>query len=379
VLFVAPGGEVLRANGSASGVLESLRRISAQDDAGELRGAIAAVRGGSPGETLELKGPGGSVLLSVLPAPKGLSPGPSGSERAPGRRRQSTAHRAEGAEAGSPPPQGWPPLPQLSLDGLPVFIYILSTRGSMALSWVGGAVRELTGFHPVDFARDSRLWTQRIHPEDTRILRRAMRQLPSKGTFRIEYRWLHADGRYRWIRDCASVLRDGSGAPAGVQGVRWDVTELREREQELGSEAGFWEALVEGMPAGVCVVDHRLRCLLINRRFEELTGFGREDVAAGRVRLDTHPEELRNFLAAIGAALRGHSRRLRCRIMTARGGYRVLELTLLPLMWNGLSMVQVVATSPEGLPEEEAPESSEVDALRKSAREAGGALNSTGS
>ncbi|MEM4728548.1 MAG: PAS domain-containing protein [Thermoplasmata archaeon] len=333
-LFLASSdGEILRLNDEAISLFESLKSLCGEEERQELRRILKTVGQTGSGQIVELSGPDGSIQLTVLPMPPAAGEG--GDEK--GKRKACGT---------------LPVIP--SPEALPVFVYFLSTSGSAASSWVGGKVKELTGFSPLEFIERPALWKTRIHPEDQRRVLRALRELALGGAARLVYRWLRADGVYRWVLDCASPVPDSTGGRAGIAGVRVDITDLKAVEEARRSESEFCDEMLGSMPAGVCIVDRRLRCIFINNWFEEMTGFRREDVARGRVVLEAHPEDLKSLLACIGGVMKGERRRLRCRLMTSGGQYRIAELLLSRLRWKGLSLVQMVAIplelQPDGQP-----------------------------
>jgi signal transduction histidine kinase len=64
-------------------------------------------------------------------------------------------------------------------------------------------------------------------------------ELWKKGLCTFEYRFLHKDGSYRWIREEAKVIRDAAGNPAEVMGYWTDVTERKRMEAELAKSQRF--------------------------------------------------------------------------------------------------------------------------------------------
>jgi signal transduction histidine kinase len=53
------------------------------------------------------------------------------------------------------------------------------------------------------------------------------------GKHTFEYRFLHKDGTWRWIREEAKVFRDANGKPKEVSGYWTDVSERKRLEEEL--------------------------------------------------------------------------------------------------------------------------------------------------
>ncbi len=106
---------------------------------------------------------------------------------------------------------------------------ILSGR----IYWAG-AVEELTHeslecFQEVDIAA----WEARIHPEDReRALALLERAVARSGQYRVEYRFLRADGSYFDCEDNGRVLADERGIAARMLGAMKDVTARKLAEQD---------------------------------------------------------------------------------------------------------------------------------------------------
>ncbi|MCW2601958.1 MAG: putative sensor protein, partial [Pseudonocardiales bacterium] len=103
----------------------------------------------------------------------------------------------------------------------------------------------------------------------------------------IEYRIRDLRGRWMWVRDHLTLVRDGSGAPLQIVGVVVDVTEDRSFALTLRREHSQLAQLLEMMPVGVVVVDARTRRILIGQRA----------VAAlvGEIRTDLFAQDLERY------------------------------------------------------------------------------------
>jgi PAS domain S-box-containing protein len=118
----------------------------------------------------------------------------------------------------------------------PAVIYTgkpLADGSDFDLTYVSERVSAMLGFEPQDFVGHPEVWERRVHPED---LRPAMSQVPRlwrEGQYAFEYRFLHRDGTYRWIREETKVARDADGKPIEVNGYWTDISERKRLEEEL--------------------------------------------------------------------------------------------------------------------------------------------------
>jgi len=116
-----------------------------------------------------------------------------------------------------------------------------SSWDGQTIHYVSPASVKVYGRAPEEFMRQPQLWLELIHPDDRHLVDCASSELERAGWRSVEYRVLHTDGSWRWLRDRASVLHDERGEPIGVGGVAEDITEWRAaeaaREAQRNAEA----------------------------------------------------------------------------------------------------------------------------------------------
>lgn len=137
------------------------------------------------------------------------------------------------------------------------------------------------GVTPAGFTHPFGKYRDLVHPDDREIFERVFAdQLDGKAMRGAEYRIIRTDGAVRWLRLDARVLFDADGEPYASFGTCQDVTEGKQREQELKQllrrNAILYEAL-DASPIGVAVVTTdrgRPEFFYANAEFERLTGYG---------------------------------------------------------------------------------------------------------
>jgi PAS domain S-box-containing protein len=118
-----------------------------------------------------------------------------------------------------------------------VAIYTAKASGDYGVTSVTDNVRQLMGYEPLEFTKDSSFWLEHVHPEDKA---RVLDELPclfNQGSHTVEYRFVHKDGTYRWIRDEMKLVADGSGNPTEIIGFWIDITEGVRAEETLERRA----------------------------------------------------------------------------------------------------------------------------------------------
>jgi diguanylate cyclase (GGDEF)-like protein/PAS domain S-box-containing protein len=91
------------------------------------------------------------------------------------------------------------------------------------------------GYQDHELANHFDEWQTRLHPADhdrvLAYLRNHVRQ--PTGDYQIEFRIRHRDGSYRWIAARAQLVLDDKGQPLRLNGTHLDITEHKEREEQV--------------------------------------------------------------------------------------------------------------------------------------------------
>jgi len=219
---------------------------------------------------------------------------------------------------------------QAQLVGLlalsPVVVYSLrGGPGGLEVSGVSGNVERVLGHRP-DEVRRPGWWATAVHPDDREgALASAARVLAERRVVH-HYRFRHADGRWRWIRD-ELLLTSGDGQPLEVVGAFLDVTAERELEARLGKSQERFRELIEGSPDLLAVFDSAGRVAYASPSSIRLLGYP-PDRLLGRPATDlVAPEDAPRAMALLGelAASPGATRRIELRMVRAGGGSLVFD------------------------------------------------------
>ncbi|MBF0327624.1 MAG: PAS domain-containing protein [Nitrospirae bacterium] len=115
----------------------------------------------------------------------------------------------------------------------PAIIYTCKPDDEMTVTFVSENAKSILGYEPQVFLSDNKFWSGRVHPEDTPRFMSELRDVLSKGGHSQEYRFLHSDGSYRWIRDDMILACAESGEPVEILGSCIDITEHKKIEEQL--------------------------------------------------------------------------------------------------------------------------------------------------
>jgi PAS domain S-box-containing protein len=157
----------------------------------------------------------------------------------------------------------------LLLSTMPAMIYAVVPGAGysgvlgdeFSVTYVNENVESLVGFEPEEFVGNAEFWSSRIHPEDREKIAEDRDLLLQKGEQVHEFRFLHKDGRYRWLRDHRRLIRDGNDQPLEIIGCAIDITDLKLAEGRIGS-------FLEGAPDAVITVNAEGEIVLANAQAE---------------------------------------------------------------------------------------------------------------
>jgi len=192
----------------------------------------------------------------------------------------------------------------------PAVIFTAKPRADYSdfnIAYMSDRVVEMLGFEPRQFIDHPEFWDGRVHPDDLRRYPMEVAELWKKGDCAFEYRFLHKDGTYRWIREEAKVIRDAAGKPVEIMGYWTDVTERKRKEDTLQTRERQLSAIYSNVSDVLFLLsvepDNRFRFLSINQTFLDTTGL-RENQIVGRDVREVIPEPslglvLENYRQAI--------------------------------------------------------------------------------
>ena len=118
------------------------------------------------------------------------------------------------------------------LESTGAILYACQADGDYGATFVSANVLDVMGCEAREFTDDPGFWLSRVHPEDAPKVIADMSRLRETGTLKREYRFLHADGTYRWMFDDLRLVRASNGAPVEVVGFWLDVTQRRTDEEQ---------------------------------------------------------------------------------------------------------------------------------------------------
>ena len=124
------------------------------------------------------------------------------------------------------------PLQELLATSAIIF-YHCSIEEKFPLLFISDNVEDVLGFRPEEFYSRNSLWMDRLHPDDYDNVVSHFENLHKTNSFVTEFRFLHKNGEYVWMRDEVKMIRNEAGEPTSVVGSSINITSRKKAEEEL--------------------------------------------------------------------------------------------------------------------------------------------------
>jgi PAS domain S-box-containing protein len=170
--------------------------------------------------------------------------------------------------------------------------YTALVDGQPGATFMSANVSDVLGYQSGDFYADPQFWRARVHPDDyPRIRAQIDAAVVNRDTLTQQYRFRHADGSYRWMRDAARMIRDADGKLVQVVGYFIDVTDQVRAEESLRRSEANFRILIERAPTATFV--HRDGCFLyVNPAAVAMLGAEGPEAIVGKPVVDfVHPDD----------------------------------------------------------------------------------------
>ncbi|MFH0953735.1 MAG: PAS domain-containing protein [Verrucomicrobiota bacterium] len=188
----------------------------------------------------------------------------------------------------------------------PSITYTAALDEASSTLYISPQIECILGYTRAEYSADPDAWRKMVHPDDLERVTADVVKIHQTGEpFSAEYRMIAKDGRIVWIRDQGALVRDAAGKPLFLQGVMYDITELKtaenelrklskELEQRVKDRTAQLEAANKELDAFSYSVSHDLRAPL-----RAIDGFSHAVLEACSSKLDEeHAQNLRRVRAA---------------------------------------------------------------------------------
>jgi len=120
------------------------------------------------------------------------------------------------------------------VERIPAVVYLAEYGEEGDWLYISPQIERVTGYTPEEWLAHPAPQGTFTHVDDIASVRAEEERSYRTGEpFRAEYRMQRRDGRWLWILDEASVVRNDDGRPLFMQGVLYDITTRRETEERM--------------------------------------------------------------------------------------------------------------------------------------------------
>ncbi len=159
------------------------------------------------------------------------------------------------------------------LEQLPAVVFMAYLDRGIGEAYVSPQIEATLGFSQSEWLEDPVLWYRQIHRDDkARWSVEASEMFLTGKPLRSSYRVISRDGQTIWFRCEARMVRRPGGRPWFIQGMAFDITDLKRTEEELQNERNVVSAILDTVGALVVVLDREGHIVRMNRACEQLTG-----------------------------------------------------------------------------------------------------------
>jgi len=173
----------------------------------------------------------------------------------------------------------------------PAVIYSRKAADKYNVTFMSENVLALFGYAPSDFLSDANFWANHVHPEDVKVISIASTRLLEQEYEVQEYRFLHANGHYIWVRDEQKLIRDQQNRPLEIIGYWADISDRKQAESALQVEKDKLQAVWDAVPGFVSLISSDLKYIGVNQRLADVYGLAPEQFIDQQIGfLGTSPE-----------------------------------------------------------------------------------------
>jgi len=186
---------------------------------------------------------------------------------------------------------------QFLLSSSPGAIYTSIPTGDYGATYMSQTIHSITGYQAWEFVEKSQFWAERVHPDDIEKAFNQLSQILETETEILEYRFLHKDNTYRWIRDELKLIHSHISQSTEIIGYMIDITEHKQTEISLRESEERFRLMANSAPVLIWVCNSKSQCTFVNQVWLDFTGRTLEQ-ELGRGWLDNiHPDDAQYLLS----------------------------------------------------------------------------------
>ncbi|MBD2461861.1 PAS domain-containing protein [Oscillatoria sp. FACHB-1407] len=162
---------------------------------------------------------------------------------------------------------------QFLIAKTPAAIFTCKVEDDYGATFMSDNIQSILGYKAQEFVQNSEFWMSHVHPDDTSTILAGLDPLFEHGFHTHEYRFLHQDGTYRWMRNGLNLVRDANGKPIEMVGYFIDITDRKQAEDALRLSEELFRQIIENISDVFFLKDAQTGALIyINSAYETVYG-----------------------------------------------------------------------------------------------------------
>jgi len=153
-----------------------------------------------------------------------------------------------------------------------------------------GIINYLSPQFKTIFGWDEREWIGKmfislVHPDDRSLIVNDYREniKDGKHSSNTEFRHLHQNGDYIWVRTSTTPVKNDEGEIISIQGILSDISDIKQIEIALKSSEDRFRKVFASNVVGMMFTDFSGQVIDANDCFLEIIGYSRADLIANRI------------------------------------------------------------------------------------------------
>lgn len=166
------------------------------------------------------------------------------------------------------------------VENLPGIIYRCNNDENWTMEYISSACEKLTGYNHNEIIGNRKVsFSDLIHPEDReKVWYDVQEALSKKIPFQLNYRIVDREGKVKWVSEQGKGVFDEDGKLTALEGFITDETEKRKAEADLFIQREYFRQLFENSPLAIAMLNADDIVINVNKAFEELFHYKREEV-----------------------------------------------------------------------------------------------------
>ena len=191
------------------------------------------------------------------------------------------------------------------IEQIPVVTFMAMLDGGLNETYVSPQIETMLGYTQEEWLENPVLWYRRLHADDKARWNAEFSQVVTTGApFDSVYRFIAKDGHTVWIRGEGKIVRDEDGVPLFIQGVGFDITEIKVAEEAVRKSNELFRALARVSPVGIFRTDDAGQYVYVNERWCEISGLSADETLGAGWAKAVHPEDSIRVIAGWAHAVR---------------------------------------------------------------------------